>query len=153
MEVHSHSHTTRIKWTHYFWEFLMLFLAVFAGFMAENQREHFIEHKRAKELAINLLSDLKLDTAGMHQISRLRSQKINTVDTLLAELKNYPGSANIPEIYRHVYNLIYKIHFKRADGTVNQLKNSGYLRYFSKTAIPEKLMEYDRNVGGMADFE
>ena len=71
----------------------MLFLAVFAGFMAENQREHFIEHKRAKELAKNLLSDLKIDTAGMHQIGRLRSLKINTVDTLLSELKKYPGSA------------------------------------------------------------
>ena len=29
MEVHAHSHTPRKKWTHYFCEFLMLFLAVF----------------------------------------------------------------------------------------------------------------------------
>jgi hypothetical protein len=28
MEVHAHTHTERKKWTHYFWEFLMLFLAV-----------------------------------------------------------------------------------------------------------------------------
>ena len=25
MEVHHHAHTDRKKWTHYFWEFLMLF--------------------------------------------------------------------------------------------------------------------------------
>ena len=36
MEVHHHpiaigSHCARKKWTHYFWEFLMLFLAVFCG--------------------------------------------------------------------------------------------------------------------------
>jgi len=43
MEVHAHTHTARKKWTHYFWEFLMLFLAVFCGFLAENQREHMIE--------------------------------------------------------------------------------------------------------------
>ena len=36
MEVHHHGHTERKKWTHYLWEFLMLFLAVFAGFLAEN---------------------------------------------------------------------------------------------------------------------
>ena len=41
MEVHHHSHTARKNWTHYFWEFLMLFLAVFCRFIAENQREHF----------------------------------------------------------------------------------------------------------------
>jgi hypothetical protein len=51
MEVHQHTHTPRKKWTHYFWEFLMLFLAVFCGFLAENQREHMIENKRAKQLA------------------------------------------------------------------------------------------------------
>ena len=28
MEVHAHTHTERKQWTHYLWEFLMLFLAV-----------------------------------------------------------------------------------------------------------------------------
>ena len=51
MEVHAHTHTPRKKWTHYFWEFLMLFLAVFCGFLAENQREHMVEHQRAKVYA------------------------------------------------------------------------------------------------------
>jgi len=46
MEVHAHSHTVPIaigrkKWTHYFWEFLMLFLAVFCGFLAEYQLVNF----------------------------------------------------------------------------------------------------------------
>ena len=48
MEVHHHSHTPRKKWTHYFWEFLMLFLAVTLGFFVENQREHYIENLREK---------------------------------------------------------------------------------------------------------
>ena len=46
MEVHAHTHTERKKWTHYLWEFLMLFLAVFCGFLAENQREHLLEQQR-----------------------------------------------------------------------------------------------------------
>ncbi|MBK6382415.1 MAG: hypothetical protein IPF69_02905 [Chitinophagaceae bacterium] len=48
MEVHNHAHTSRKKWTHYFWEFLMLFLAVFCGFLAEYQLEHKIEKDREK---------------------------------------------------------------------------------------------------------
>jgi len=104
MEVHHHSHTSRKKWTHYLWEFLMLFLAVFCGFLAENQREHYIENRRAKELAKNLWEDLKIDTAIFHQIRKIRSEKISTIDSLLSELKNYPASANIPKIYHHVYN-------------------------------------------------
>lgn len=42
MEVHKHPHhvTHKKKWGEYFLEFLMLFLAVFLGFLAENFREH-----------------------------------------------------------------------------------------------------------------
>jgi hypothetical protein len=153
MEVQHHAHTARKKWTHYFWEFFMLFLAVTLGFFVENQREHYIENQRAKELAKSLHEDLKIDTANFHQLSKIRSEKISAIDSLLSELKNYPASANIPKIYYDVYSIIFKINFKRAEGTVNQLKNSGYLRYFSKTYIPNKLMEYDRTVGILEEFE
>ena len=49
MEVHHHSHTSRKKWTHYFWEFIMLFFAVLSGFFAEYQLEHKIEKDRARQ--------------------------------------------------------------------------------------------------------
>lgn len=40
MEVHHHAHHEGKKsWKSYFWEFLMLFLAVFSGFLAEKKRK------------------------------------------------------------------------------------------------------------------
>src|SRR5678815_4472219 len=63
MEVPHHPHTERKKWTHYLWEFLMLFLAVFCGFLAENQREHMIEHERERQYSKQLLADLRKDSA------------------------------------------------------------------------------------------
>ncbi|MEP6700571.1 MAG: hypothetical protein ABJA85_04625 [Bacteroidota bacterium] len=65
MEVHAHSHTARKKWTHYFWEFLMLFLAVFCGFLAEYQLEHVIAHQREKQYIQSLIADLKSDQQGI----------------------------------------------------------------------------------------
>src|SRR6185503_6831943 len=64
MEVHNHPHhvTHKKKWGEYFLEFLMLFLAVFLGFIAENQREHIVEHEREKKFARRLLSDLRQDS-------------------------------------------------------------------------------------------
>ena len=54
MEVHAHSHSHGKKnWKNYFWEFLMLFLAVFCGFLAENQREHYVEYQREKTIYKN----------------------------------------------------------------------------------------------------
>ena len=65
MEVHHHTHPGhhKKKWTDYFWEFLMLFLAVFCGFLAEYQLEHKIERDREKVYMQNMLDDLKADTA------------------------------------------------------------------------------------------
>jgi len=68
MEVHTHTHSERKKWTHYLWEFLMLFLAVFCGFLAENQREHIVEKRQEKKLMRSLLDELKQDKAAMEKV-------------------------------------------------------------------------------------
>ena len=50
MEVHAHTHTERKRLRHYLFEFFMLFLAVFCGFLAENFREHIVEKKTGKRI-------------------------------------------------------------------------------------------------------
>jgi hypothetical protein len=69
MEIHAHSHTERKRWTHYFWEFFMLFLAVTLGFFVENQREHFVEHKKEKEYMRSVMEGLRLDTAKCQSVT------------------------------------------------------------------------------------
>ena len=70
MEVHAHTHMESLpagragkKFTHYLWEFLMLFLAVFAGFLAENIREDYVEQQRLLWFIKQLISGLERDTA------------------------------------------------------------------------------------------
>ena len=61
MEVHD-MHIPRKKWTHYFWEFLMLFLAVFCGFLAEYRLEHMIEKDRENQYMLSsMIKDLEHD--------------------------------------------------------------------------------------------
>src|ERR1700733_13276147 len=96
MEVHTHTHTERKKWTHYLWEFIMLFLAVFCGFLAENIREHTAEHSRAKEFSKSLVLDLQNDTAAIRNQERIAEVYISFVDSLLrlAEMKLDGGNAS-----------------------------------------------------------
>jgi hypothetical protein len=143
MEVHHHSHPaplsrersdsgggTRKKWTHYFWEFLMLFLAVFCGFLAENQREHMIEHKREKDYIKLLSSDLQTDTAIINdQLPRI-SQAVSGLDTLIKETYAFlEGKADTRMMYytyhRYCRNSFIVVLSQR---TLNQLKNSGNMR-------------------------
>jgi hypothetical protein len=100
MEVHAHSHTPRKKWTHYFWEFFMLFLAVTLGFLVENQREHMVEHRREKEFMISLVEDLKLDTAQFSRIRLYRLDRLRNIDSTIIFFLDYPGGS-VPAVGLH----------------------------------------------------
>ena len=84
MEVHHHTHPSHGKktWKNYFWEFLMLFLAVFCGFLAEYQLEHVVEHNREKQYIESMIVDLKTDSIDLGRIIRLNKQQESGFDSL-----------------------------------------------------------------------
>jgi hypothetical protein len=144
MEVHSHTHTERKKWTHYLWEFLMLFLAVFCGFLAENLREHKIESDREKQFMQALIRDIKKDIlqGDSLQIENLRSQKI--CDSLLVLLSGREIKKNSYPAYSLWSYVNGFIDFIPNDGTIQQLRNSGGLRLVRKQDVVDRLMEYTK---------
>ena len=90
METHAHHlHNAPGKnFWHYFFEFLMLFLAVTLGFFVENEREHLIEHKREKILIKEMLEDLRKDTAYLHLcVSYFVPNHIRMMDSAINLLK------------------------------------------------------------------
>ena len=144
MEVHQHVHTARKKWSHYFWEFIMLFLAVFCGFLAENQREHMIEHKREKQFAVSLINDLRLDIAWLDTVSNSARKRIQNLDAALQTLVNRNSTAIPVTIYNYLRNAEIQIMFFPNDGTMTQLKSSGGLRLIRKRAVVDSIENYDR---------
>lgn len=99
MEVHTHSHTARKKWYHYFWEFFMLFLAVTLGFFVENQREHIVEHKREKQFILSFTDDLKNDITQLDNLKRKRQEKAIWFDSLTLLLKTPDPDKYSGQIY------------------------------------------------------
>ncbi len=149
MEVHHHSHTSRKKWTHYFWEFLMLFLAVFCGFLAEYQLEHKIEKERAKEYARALYDDVVSDTAYLKNIIEETKKDLSYQDTLAdllhqmsVEEKKVPGAA----LYYYAARSRTGTLFSVKTSTINQLKNSGSLRLLRKPELIKLFTNYDQAI-------
>src|SRR6266513_63220 len=91
MEVHPHTHTERKKWHHYFWEFLMLFLAVTLGF--------FVEHQREKQFMQSMLEDLKSDTAQFASNRISRDNRIKKIDSLIFLLGSADYKAHGNDVY------------------------------------------------------
>ena len=143
MEVHHHGHTERKKWTHYFWEFLMLFLAVTLGFFVENQREHYIEHKREKQYIRTLIEDLRSDTAQLAASIDERLQKEQMVDSIVFALNSPDFSKQGSNIYYWGYSVLRPSRFIQNDRTIQQLKNAGNMRLIRKMEVSDNIMAYD----------
>ena len=142
MEVHHHSHTERKKWTHYFWEFLMLFLAVFCGFMAEYQLEHKIEKNRAKEFASMLIDDLQKDTAAINFHIKFRETIYKNSDSLMYVLKYGSFEPDQDKIVKYFSVINDRRVLGASRGTIDQLKHSGSLRYFKNKQLTGEIMSY-----------
>lgn len=153
MEVHHHTHTSRKKWAHYFWEFLMLFLAVTLGFFVENQREHYIEHKRAKQYASFLRSDLVNDTTNLSERIRYINSGIKGLDSLIFLLKSFNPDTFAEKIYSLPTYAFPQPIFTPNNSTIEQLKSSGSLRYFRDTSIIRNFSSYDNEIQNIKTVE
>jgi len=151
MEVHAHAHTERKKWTHYFWEFIMLFLAVFCGFMAENQREHYIEKIRAKDYARALAHDLENDTTQLSDILKQVERLVDKYDRFLNISKDL-NQSNTAQLYYYASFATGMSDFTSNVSTLDQIKNSGSIRYFDP-ALQDKISEYARLVDRNKDYK
>ena len=146
MEVHHHALTPRKKWTHYFWEFFMLFLAVTLGFFVENQREHYVENQRERKYIQSFYEDLTADERDMQSnINFLRTQ-VQQADTL----QNLMANINIKQPANHIYMYLRAITRSSAgilypnDRTIVQLRNAGGMRLIKNKHVSDSMVGYYR---------
>jgi hypothetical protein len=147
MEVHHQSHIPagrEKKWTHYFWEFLMLFLAVFCGFLAEYQLEHKIEKNRERQYMQSMITDLTTDLANMSLSLAEKQHMIRVGDSITQAfiLGNYKQQTARLYYYARNFSTLKNL-FLMTDGTLRQLKNSGGLRLIRRSNVVDSLQAYD----------
>jgi len=133
-------------WKQYFFDFLMLFLAVFCGFLAENIREGRVEDERAVVLAKNLYKEVLADSIRVQQMIAVRKIKESECTYFIAYVKDSSLTKLSNRFYRSfswAFIQTGRILFEPDDGILNQLKNSGELRYF-------KSAEFQSAVGALS---
>ena len=153
MEVHHHGHVHhQKKWKEYLFQFLMLFLAVFCGFLAENQREHYIEHQREIKFINSLANDLKADTARLGYILKQRNYRVIMLDSFMTLLSR--SDAGAFGRYLYYYNSLstrgWSFRYTPVDGTMQQLKNAGNLRLIRKANVSDSIIAYDVDARALA---
>src|SRR5215471_11184399 len=85
MEIHHHSgkdHKPK-KFKEYLLEFLMIFLAVSMGFIAENIREHITDRKKEKQYISSFIRNLKDDTSFLFSVIEFDRRQVKGIDSIL----------------------------------------------------------------------
>jgi len=145
MDVHPHKHETEHKrsWKEYISEFLMLFLAVFFGFIAENLRESYTERERGHQYIVSMVNDLQKDTLQLERAYRTNLKVIKGIDSLLFYLRAPSSETATKKLYVYGSYVGASILFEGENGTITQLKNAGGLRLITDTASVNRISSYD----------
>ena len=148
MEVHHHAHDTsahhKKNWKSYFWEFLMLFLAVFCGFLAEYQLEHKIERDREGVYLHNLFEDLKDDVNHYAEYDSISFQYFSVIDSMMMLMKSAERDKHLDRIYylERAATMNVKNFFSYNSRTYEQMKHSGHLRLIRNQLVADSISSY-----------
>jgi hypothetical protein len=155
MEVHHHTHESHGKktWKDYFWEFSMLFLAVFCGFLAEYKLEHVIEDQREVKNIRSLIQDLESDSTNLQSYVNLRKEKKGMLDSLVTVLSDHSYKQAGSQTYFFARHIFDGNSFQSTDGSIQQLKNGGNLRLIKKEKIVNSILAYDTEVKSMHEWD
>ena len=143
MEVHHHPdiHHKPKKWKEYFLEFLMIFLAVTMGFIAENIREHFVEKGVEEKYIKSYLADLKSDSARFDRIIDRNVIAMNSIDKTLKLIHlpiiNDSVSRSLYELNQKVTGFSVMLFIKR---TLSQLKSAGGYKLISNNILCDSMV-------------
>ncbi len=139
---HPHKAHQKRKIKDYFFEFLMLFIAITAGFFMENLREHFVERKKEKQFISSMIKDIQADTTSINNILAGNKLQLKGIDSLLDLLEQPFSKMDINKFYRYTNYVNTYSAFSSRDITMIQLKNSGGLRLIENKPVSDSIIIY-----------
>jgi hypothetical protein len=153
MEVHHHPHVEKKNFKEYFLEFLMIFLAVTMGFIAENMREHINDNEKREQYIQSLVEDLETDTARMEDIILFDEAKINAIQSMYScydtVIKNMKATSCMGILIK--YSKVNRS-FQPNDRTYLQLANAGGFRLLRKEDA-DSILAYETLYNYYHDFQ
>ena len=143
MEVHHHTHASHGKknWKNYFWEFLMLFLAVSLGAYVENLRESSLHKEEVKTHIVSLLSDLQTDISLFESGIDRNTYGAKMADSLIELL--HSDIKNTQAIYVAARTVTANLGYNYTNSkSFDQMKSSGLLRYIKPNNLLDSIGSY-----------
>lgn len=153
MEVHHYNPAGKKNWKNYLFEFFMLFLAVFCGFLAEWQLEQSIERQHEKQFIRSLAEDLKRDTFEIANYIRFNEAVLTYCDSVQLCISGPGMFTNSNGFYNYSRRLAGYIRYYPTDRTMQQLKNGGNMRLIQKWNVSNEITAYDSKTKLLSELD
>ena len=154
MEVHHHpdlNHKPK-KWKEYFLEFLMIFLAVTMGFIAENIREHFTERKIARQNLEAYRNDLlQHEKQYTYYINKLVNG-VPLYDSIVSILYSKNENKELAILSRLLLEGQKNVVIAINTPTYEQLISSGSMRFIENKDIKDSIANYKNKIDFLANY-
>lgn len=141
------------SWKSYFLDFIMLFLAVSLGFMADNFREKSSERTKEKEYIRSMIEDVEEDRVEIKDRIKANGERVLYLDSLVN--KSYDFSATNEDrlaLNRYFSQVVRHPEFLTpTELTMQQLKNAGGMRLIKSTASINEIIRYDTKLKKIAN--
>jgi hypothetical protein len=152
MEVHHHPQVEKKRFKEYFFEFLMIFLAVTMGFFAENIRDNFAEKKTAKEYLEAFENELKQNGAIIQQADSIFTLILPMQDSIVNVFFEKKENEDLKEISRLEIRARVVFNVPLQTSAYAQIVNSGGLKYIPGKALKDSMAEYQGLIQGYMKY-
>ncbi len=144
MELHHHPdlHHKPKKWKEYFLEFLMIFLAVSMGFIAENIRENITNKENEKVYMKSLVEDVKDDISTINYQQKIFDERVILLDSLITLLDAPIITQNTSNLYYYARLATKSDKFAGNTRTIDQMKNTGSFKLIKNNEVAELIISY-----------
>ncbi len=130
-------------WKGHLLQFVLMFLAIFFGFLADNLREARADKLREKKYIRSIINDLKADTAKLTDNILYCERLLDGQDSALAMLYTQYDKAENADFFHFLGAFRTIPIFVYNDATIGQLKNSGGFLSIGSEAAKDSIMLYD----------
>ena len=139
------------KWYVYFIDFIMLFVAVTLGFLAENVRDQQTDKNREISYLKNVHEDLLVDINRFEFVMSSNNWRLLMLDSLHMEINKV--SPDLPSLYYYIRNLAVRTTFESSHLGLDQIKASGGFRLIQNAKIIAGIQDYERRLNSAMKLE
>src|SRR5205809_2078857 len=144
MEVHHHPSRKageKKKFKEYLLEFIMIFLAVTLGFIAEGIRENISNNEHAELLTAQLVKDLQKDTTNLKRCIDYEQNQKKIIDTLFFALQKPLAVADTKAIQQLIFKSYALVLFNPSTGAISAIEKELNIKQFAGSDLPAMIAE------------